>query len=86
MINVTYEPSGTHKKIPQRGNLGDITEKLMEKIQDTVNQRVENALKKFKDITNKKFEKPWKQLNELREDFNKQQSITKEIIKKRYTK
>jgi hypothetical protein len=60
----------------------EITEKLMEKLQDTVNQKVQDALKKFQDTTNKKLEKTQKQLNELREDFNKHQSETKESIKK----
>jgi cell division protein FtsX len=67
--------------------MADINEKFMEKLQDTVNQRVQDTLKKFQDITNKKFEKTQKQLNELREDFNKHQSETKETIKKkRYVK
>jgi hypothetical protein len=35
----------------------DITEKLMEKILDRVNQKVQDALKKFQDTTNKKHEK-----------------------------
>jgi hypothetical protein len=35
----------------------DITEKLMQKLQDTVKQNVQGALKKFQDTTNKNFEK-----------------------------
>jgi hypothetical protein len=52
----------------------DSTEKLMEKLKDMVKQKVHNALKKFKHTTNKKLEKTWKQLSELREDFNKHQN------------
>jgi hypothetical protein len=38
----------------------EITEKIMEKILDTVNQKVQDALKKFQDITNKEHEKTTK--------------------------
>jgi hypothetical protein len=54
----------------------------MEKILYMVNQNVKDALKKFQDTKNKGNEK---QINELREDFNKHQSETKDTIKnKRY--
>jgi hypothetical protein len=43
----------------------------MEKLQDMVNQKVQDILKKFQDSSNKKLEKAQKQLNELGEDFNK---------------
>jgi hypothetical protein len=52
----------------------EVTEKLMEKILDTVNQKVQDALKKFQDTTNKELEKTQKQLYEIKEDFNKHQS------------
>jgi hypothetical protein len=42
------------------------TEKLMETIVDTVNQKVQDALKKLQEYTNEKSEKTQKQLNELR--------------------
>jgi hypothetical protein len=45
-----------------------ITEKLMDKLQDMVNQKVKGALKKYQDTT--------------RQDFNKLQSETKKTIKK----
>jgi esterase/lipase len=48
----------------------------MEKILDIVNQNVHDALKKFQDTKNKEHEKIQKQINELREDFNKIQSET----------
>jgi uncharacterized protein Yka (UPF0111/DUF47 family) len=60
----------------------EIAEKLIEKLQDTVNQKIQDALKKYKDNTNKKLEKKQKQINELREDFNQLQSETTETIKK----
>jgi hypothetical protein len=37
MINITNELSDAHKKICQKGSYDKITEKLMEKLQDTVN-------------------------------------------------
>jgi uncharacterized membrane-anchored protein YhcB (DUF1043 family) len=54
----------------------------MEKIPDVVNQKVQDALKKFQDITNKELENTQKQLNELRGDLNKHQSETKDTIKR----
>jgi uncharacterized membrane-anchored protein YhcB (DUF1043 family) len=50
------------------------------KIIDMVNQNVQDALKKFQDTTNKELEKAWKQIDELREDFNKHQCETKERL------
>jgi Zn-dependent M16 (insulinase) family peptidase len=85
MINVTNDLSNVHKKISQREIMEEITEKLMEKLQDTINQKLQDALKKVQDTTNKKLEKTKKQLNGLREDFNKHQSETKDTIQK-YTK
>jgi hypothetical protein len=54
MINVTREPSNTHKKKPLKE---EILEEIMEKILDTVNQKVQDALKKFQDTKNKEHEK-----------------------------
>jgi hypothetical protein len=48
-----------------------------------VNQKVQNALKKSQDTKNKEHEKIQKQINELRYDFNKHQSETKDTIKNR---
>jgi hypothetical protein len=81
MINVTKVPSDTHIKILKEENLEDITEIFMEKILDTVNQGVQDAFKKFQDTTNKD-EKTQKKIKELREDFNKHQSETKDTIKR----
>jgi predicted nucleotide-binding protein (sugar kinase/HSP70/actin superfamily) len=66
----------TKKKSLKEELMGEIIEKLIEKLQDMVNQKVQDALKKFQVTTNKKFEKTQKTLSELREDFNKQQSET----------
>jgi ribosomal protein L31E len=49
----------------------EVTEKLMEELQSTVNTR------NFKTLQIKNFKKAQKQVNELREDFNKHQSETK---------
>jgi hypothetical protein len=59
----------------------EITEKFMEKLQDMVNQKYKLHSRNIK-TPQIKNEKTQKQLNELREDFNKHQSETKETIKK----
>jgi type I site-specific restriction endonuclease len=82
MINVTKEPSDAQKKNLKEDILEAITEKLMEKILDMVNQNVQDELKKFQDTKNKEHEMTQRQINELREDFNKHQSETKDTIKK----
>jgi exonuclease VII small subunit len=41
---------------------------------DTVNQNVQEALKKFQDNKNKEYEKPQKQINEIIEALNKHQT------------
>jgi predicted phage-related endonuclease len=55
----------------------------MEKLQKMVKQNIQDEHKQCQVITNKTLEKTWKQLNELRENFKKFQSETKEIIKKK---
>jgi hypothetical protein len=75
MINVTNELSDAHKKSLKEDIMDEITEKLMEKLQDVVNQKVQDALKKYQDTTNKKLKKTQKQLNELRDDFNKNTKV-----------
>jgi L-lactate utilization protein LutB len=60
--------------------LQKIIENFMEKTLDTVNQNVQDALKKFQDTKNKEHEKKQKQINELRGALNKHQSETKNII------
>jgi uncharacterized protein (UPF0305 family) len=71
MINITKEPSDTHINTLKEEILEDITKKFMERIPDMVNQNVQDAFKRVQDTKNKEYEKTQKQLNELREDFNK---------------
>jgi hypothetical protein len=73
----------TKKKSLIEEIMEEITEKLMEKTLCMVYQKVQNVLKKFQYIKNKGHEKTQKQINELREDFNKHQGETKDTIKKR---
>jgi predicted house-cleaning noncanonical NTP pyrophosphatase (MazG superfamily) len=54
MINVTNELSDAHKTFLREEIMEEITEKLMEKLQDMVNQKVQDAFKKFQDTTDKK--------------------------------
>jgi uncharacterized protein involved in exopolysaccharide biosynthesis len=56
----------------------------MENILDKVQQNIQDALKKFQDTKNNEHEKTQAQMNELREDFNKYQSETKDTIKNVY--
>jgi flagellar biosynthesis chaperone FliJ len=58
------------------------TENLIEKIPDMVNQKVQDALKKFQDTINEECEKTQKQINGLRGEYNKHQSKTKDTIKR----
>jgi uncharacterized membrane-anchored protein YhcB (DUF1043 family) len=60
----------------------ETTEIVTEKLQNMVNQKMKDALKKYQDTINKNLEKTQKQLNELREGLNKHQSETKKTIKK----
>jgi F0F1-type ATP synthase membrane subunit b/b' len=67
--------------------MDELMEIVIQKLKETVKHNVEDELKQYQDTTNKKLEKTQKQLNELREDFNKHQSETKDTIKKkRYMK
>jgi uncharacterized protein (UPF0305 family) len=67
-------------KIPKEEILEEITKKFIEKILDMFNQNVQDVLKKFLDNKNKEHEKTQKQINELRDDFNKHQNETKDTI------
>jgi hypothetical protein len=51
----------------------------MKKVLGMVNQNVQDALKKFQDTKNEEHEKAQKQINELREDFNKHQGVTRTL-------
>jgi uncharacterized protein involved in exopolysaccharide biosynthesis len=52
----------------------------MEMILDTVNQNVQEALKKFQDSKNKEYKKTQKQINEVIGALNKLQSETENTI------
>jgi hypothetical protein len=52
----------------------------MEMWLDTVNQNVQDSLKKFQDTKNKEYEKTQKQINELFGALNKHQSETENTI------
>jgi hypothetical protein len=82
MIYVTKEPSNSHIITLKEEILEDITEKFMKKLLDMVNQNVQDALKKFQGTKNKEHNMTQKQINELRDDYNKHQSETKDRIKK----
>jgi hypothetical protein len=62
-INDTKETSNAHKNMLKEEILQVITENFMEMILDTVNQKVQDALKKFQDTKNKEYEKTQKQMN-----------------------
>jgi predicted phage-related endonuclease len=61
----------------------DLKEKLMEELQEKFKENIQINSKNSNTTQIKKLEKKQKQLNELREDINKLQYETKEIIKKR---
>jgi hypothetical protein len=82
MINVSNEPSDAHKISLKEEIMEEVTEKLMEKILNIVNEKAQDALKKFQDIMDKELEKTQKQLNVLKEDVNKHKSKTKETKKR----
>jgi hypothetical protein len=60
------EPNKVHKNTLQE----EITENFMLMIVDMVNQKVQEALKKFQDNKNKEYEKTQKQISELIEVLN----------------
>jgi uncharacterized phage infection (PIP) family protein YhgE len=70
------------KKKPKENIWEEISEKFMKKILDMVNQNVQDTLKKFQVTKNKENEMTQKQTKEIREDLNKQQSETKDTIKR----
>jgi hypothetical protein len=54
----------------------------MEKTPDTLNQNIQEALKKFQDTKNKEYEKTQKQAIALIGALNKHQSETENTIKR----
>jgi cobalamin biosynthesis Co2+ chelatase CbiK len=55
----------------------------MENILNTVNQKVQDALKKVQDTKTKEYEKTQKQINELKEDFKNTKVKKRTLYKKR---
>jgi hypothetical protein len=68
---MTTELNDIHTKSLKEEIMNELTEILIEKLQEMIKQNVWDKLKKYQDTTNKKLGKIQKQLNELREDFNK---------------
>jgi NAD+--asparagine ADP-ribosyltransferase len=56
MINVTKDPSDTHKKTLKEEILEEISQKLMKNIVDMVKQNIQDALKQFQDTKTKEHE------------------------------
>jgi Skp family chaperone for outer membrane proteins len=55
----------------------------MEMILDSVNQNIQDALRKFQDTKNKEYEKTQKEINELIRALNKHQSETENTINRK---
>jgi hypothetical protein len=83
IINMTNELIDIHKKYLKEQTVDEIIEIVMKKLQEAVKQNVQDELKQYQNTTYLSLEKTQKQLNELREDFKKLQSKTKETIKKK---
>jgi hypothetical protein len=73
-INYTKEPNEAHKNILKEEILQVINENFIEMLLDMVNQKVQEALKKFQVDKNKEYEKTQTQLNEIIEALNKCQT------------
>jgi hypothetical protein len=71
----TKEPSGAHKNSLKEEILQVITENFMEKTVDTINQNVQDALKKFQDKKNEDYKKTQKEINELIGALNKHRTL-----------
>jgi hypothetical protein len=80
-INDTNKPNDVHKNTLKEEILQVMTENFMEMILDMVNQKVQEALKKFQDTKKKKeCKKTQKQTNEIIRFLNKHQSETESTI------
>jgi hypothetical protein len=75
-INYIKEPNKAHKNILKKEILQEINENFIEMIPDMVNQKVQEAIKKFQDNKNKKYEKTQKQINKIIGALNKHQIET----------
>jgi hypothetical protein len=79
MINVTKEPSDTHIKTLKEEILENISVKF--RYQTWLTRMYKIHSRNFKTTKIKEHEKTQKKIKELREDFNKHQSETKDAIK-----
>jgi hypothetical protein len=61
MLILTNEPNQVHKKMSLKQEImNEIMEIVMEKLQGTVKQQIQDELKQYQDIKNKKLEKTQK--------------------------
>jgi hypothetical protein len=79
-LDYPKKPNEAHKNTLKEETLQEITENFMEMLLDQVNQKVQEALKKFWDNKNKEYEKTQKQISELTGVLNKYQSEAENII------
>jgi predicted nuclease with TOPRIM domain len=82
LINISNELNDICKELLKEELKNELIVILMEKLQEKFKQNIQNQLKKYLDDTKEKTLRRQKKLHELREDFNKLQSETKETIKK----
>jgi mevalonate kinase len=71
MVNDTKKSRDAHKNILKEKILQVIIDNIMKKILDSVNQNVQDAIKKVQDNKNKEYEETQKQINELIGALNK---------------
>jgi hypothetical protein len=79
-INCPKKSNKGHKNTMKEEILQVITENFMEMLQDMVNQKIQEALKKFHDTTNKEYEKTQKKINEYIGVLSKNKSETENTI------
>jgi hypothetical protein len=79
-INYTREPNEAHKNTLKEEILEVINENFIEMLLDTVNQNIQEKLKKFQDNKNKDYQKTQKQVNEITGALNKHQTETENTI------
>jgi flagellar biosynthesis GTPase FlhF len=81
-INYAKEPNEAHKNNLKEEILQVINENFIEIILDTVNQKVQETLKKFQDNKSREYEKAEEQIKETIEAVYKHESETKNTINK----
>jgi hypothetical protein len=81
-INYAKEPNEAHKNNLKEDILQVLNENFIEKMQDMVNQNVQETLKKFQDNKNGEFEKAKEEIRETIEALYKHQSEKEITINK----